>query len=98
MGMIQDWRQAMPLHGAQAAEAFKRLQEWCSPWPGSVPGMDTVSRLALRMYYGKTAEQAIVAEYLYRWHLAILPSDQVLGTRRVNAACSVFGAPHTIGM
>jgi hypothetical protein len=97
MGMIRDWQAAMPLYGEIAQSAFKELREWCDLWPGRVPGMDTVSRLALRIYYGKTVEQAIASEYLYRWNLAVKPFDQCEGGAR-NPAVSVFGVPHTLGM
>lgn len=83
MSMVQDWRKAMPIFGESAKAAYKTLRAWCDPWPGAAPGMDTVSRLALRMFYGKTAEQAVVGEYLYRWNLAL--------------RSPVFGVPHCLG-
>ncbi len=46
--------------------------------------MDTVYRLALRLYYGRSVQDAAAREYLYRWHLAL--------------KSRVFGVPHTLGM
>ena len=60
-------------------------------------GMDSFSALLLRCYYGHTPESAACREYLYRWHLAIKPSDQVLTTSVRNPCVSVFGAPHLLG-
>lgn len=89
---------AYEAHKESAKVAFALLRSWYElPMP-RVPGMDTVIRLAWRIECGKSIEEAAAAEYVYRWHLAVLPSDQLIGSRTVNPAVSIFGAPHTIGM
>ncbi len=70
MSLIQELREAWPLHGDAATKAFALFKEW-APRSTRVPGCDTALRLAYRIYHGKTLEQAAAAEYLYRWHLAI---------------------------
>lgn len=88
-------------HRTEAEAAFRVFADMCGgKAPPRVPGMDTVIRLALRIDCGRTIEEAAGREYLYRWHLAILPPDQCVDGDRLarNAACSCFGTPHTIGM
>ena len=90
-------RAAWPLHRLDAATALDLLYSWCSKPLSRVPGIGTAERLAVRIYRGKSIEQAAAAEYLYRWHLAVKPFDQCGGDTR-NPCCSVFGTPHTIGL
>lgn len=79
MSMIRDLRIAWPLHKEQALAAFALFKSYCAiPLP-AVPGMDTPSRLALRIFYkGCTVEECAAREYLYRWHLAILNQFSIL--------------------
>lgn len=108
MGIIQDWRAALAAHAGEARQAKVLLDSYVTAPLPRVPGMDTMSRLALRIFYGRTIEQAAAREYLYRWNLAILPPDQVIQpdsdrntaywNRRDDRAVSIFGTPHAIGM
>lgn len=92
-------RAAWPLHKEAAREAFALFDSYCaSGMRRRVPGMGTTERLAIRLYAGKTIEEAAAKEYLYRWYLAIKAPDQCIDTCVRNACCSVFGTPHTIGM
>lgn len=85
MSMIQDLRTAWPIHEKGAKEAYSLFVTHCDgKAPCRVPGMDTVYRLALRLHYGRTIQEAAAREYLYRWNLAL------------KSRC--FGVPHTIGM
>lgn len=98
--LIETLRAAWPLHKADAATAFDLFSSYCSDgMRRRVPGIGTTERLAVRLYAGKSIEEAAAAEYLYRWHLAIKAPDQCMlphnSTR--NPVCSVFGTPHTIG-
>jgi hypothetical protein len=86
---IQALRRAWPVHQGEAEEALAMFRTYTASLLPRVPGMDTVLRLALRLYYGATIEQAAAREYLYRWHLALIPSPSCAG---------VFGVPHTLGM
>ena len=104
--MIQALRNAWPIHKEGAKAAFDLFDSWCADGMRSrVPGMGTTERLALRLYYGKTVEEAAAAEYVYRWRLAIKAPDQCGATgphdwsdRNPRACLSIFGAPHLIGM
>jgi hypothetical protein len=96
--LMEALRAAWLVHGEYVSRVLMpELMTW---WQGPivhVPGMGTNARLALRLHNGKTPEEALAAEYLYRWHLAVKPFDQCEGATR-NPAVSIFGAPHTIGM
>lgn len=85
-------------HRDAANAAHELFRSYCPLNPPPVPGMDTAIRLAWRIKCGCSIEEAAGREYLYRWNLAIKPSDQVLGAGTVDPACSIFGVPHTIGM
>jgi hypothetical protein len=91
---------AWPIHKESAAAAFALFDEWCGPHTQRrrVPGMGTVERLAIRLYHGKTVEEAAAKEYLYRWALAIKTPDQCIGHSVRNPCATAFGAPHAIGM
>ena len=80
-----------------AHDAYVLFLEYYPDAP-RVPGCSTVIRLAWRIECGRNVEEAAAAEYLYRWRLAIKPSDQVLNTSVRNPCVSVFGTPHAIGM
>lgn len=86
-------------HKAEARVAFALLNSYYA-WPiPRVPGMDTVIRLSWRIKNGASVEEAAAKEYVYRWHLAVLPADQAVGDFNViNPPVSIFGTPHTIGM
>lgn len=85
MGMVQDLRQAWPIFETDAREAYALFVDHCQGVaPIRVPGMDTLYRLALRRFYGKTIEEAAAREYAYRWFLAL--------------RSRTFGVPHTLGM
>lgn len=92
-------REFQRVYLAHKVEAEKAYALFLDHYPDAprVPGMDTVCRLAWRIAHGKTAEQSAAREYVYRWGLAIKPFDQCEGNTR-NPACSIFGAPHTIGL
>lgn len=100
--LSQALQKAWPLHKEGAAKALELFDSYCgeATQRRRVPGMGTTERLALRLYAGKSIEEAAAREYLYRWQLAIKAPDQCMlpynSTR--NPVCSVFGAPHTIGM
>lgn len=53
-----------------------------------VPGADTTTRMAERIGFGLTPEQAAAREYLYRWNLALVPSPRNAG---------IFGVIHPLG-
>jgi hypothetical protein len=84
MSVVTDLREAWPIHEAGARKAYALFIEHCGAAPCRVPGMDTVYRLALRLHYGRTVEEAAAREYLYRWNLAL--------------RSPVFGVPHTLGV
>lgn len=101
MTNIQMLREAWPAQKDNAALAFDLFDSWCSSgMRRRVPGMGTTERLAIRLHFGKSIEQAAAAEYVYRWHLAIKAPDQCMmpynSTR--DPVCSIFGTPHTIGL
>ena len=75
--------EAMGEHEAMAREAFDLLQSWTRPVP-RVPGCDTVMRLSVRLWIGRSLHNAAAQEYLYRWRLALRSPG--------------FGVPHEIGM
>lgn len=96
--IIQTARAATARHGLEAHRALTLLRSWYSlPMP-RVPGMDTYTRLAIRIHEGRSIEQAAAREYLYRWRLAIKAPDQCIGAGTRNPCVSGFGAPHPIGM
>lgn len=84
MSVMQDARIAYGVYRPQAEQAERILTDWCGRRLERVPGMDTVIRLAYRLYCGRTIEEAAGREYLYRWHLAL--------------QSPVFGVPHPIGL
>jgi hypothetical protein len=85
MSTIQDLREAWPIYENDAVLAYRLLVDHCEGVaPIRVPGMDTLYRLALRRFYGRTVEEAAAREYVYRWFLAL--------------RSPVFGVPHTLGM
>lgn len=85
MSIIQDLRAAWPVFETDARKAYALFVDHCEGVaPIRVPGMDTLYRLALRRYYGRSVEEAAAREYLYRWNLAL--------------RSHVFGVPHTLGM
>jgi hypothetical protein len=99
MTSIETLRAAWPIHKLDAGKAFDLFASYCSEYGRRrVPGMGTTERLAIRLYAGKSIEEAAAAEYLYRWHLAIKAPDQCLVDTVRNPVCSVFGTPHTIGL
>ncbi len=80
--LVDDWRRAIVERAQEATQAeaiFLRLVGHGLP---RVPGMGTWDRLAMRCLYGLTPEDAALAEYRYRWALAL--------TSRT------FGVPHAI--
>lgn len=99
-------RNAEDAHNLSAQFAFETFRGYCNGrLPPRVPGMDTFTRLAIRIANGKTAEEAAAAEYVYRWHLAIKAPDQCGATggrdwrdRRSDACVPIFGTPHLVGM
>ncbi len=99
-------RAAWPVHKVDAIKARDLFDSWCSDtMRRRVPGMGTTERLAVRLYLGRTVEEAAAREYLYRWSLAIKAPDQCNATgthdwrsSRPDACVSIFGTPHTIGM
>lgn len=72
------WRDYKP----EALQAEALLNSW-GDFP-RVPGMDTALRLAHRLAFGRSVEEAAAREYVYRWNLAL--------------RSPIFGVPHTIGM
>ena len=84
MSLVRDFREAWARHEHDARAAYPRFRAMLA-WPlPARPGMDTHASLALRMFYGKTADEAVAREYLYRWGLAL--------------SSPIFGVPHTLGM
>lgn len=85
MSIISDLREAWPVQEENAKAAYAQFVAHCEGVaPCRVPGMDTVYRLALRIHYGRTIEQAAAREYVYRWNLAL--------------RSRTFGVPHPFGM
>jgi hypothetical protein len=95
---MNQYLQAYHDHRDAAKFAQSILLSWYSWKVPRVPGMDTVIRLARRIALGKSAQEAAASEYVYRWHLAIKPGDQVISVGTRNPCASIFGAPHTIGL
>ncbi len=99
--LLSRYAVAYQTYKEEAGQAHQLLKSWCA-WPlPRVPGMDTVIRLAWRMAHGRTIEEAAAREYVYRWHLAIKPFDQIDGAGGyvgTGPACSIFGTPHTLGL
>lgn len=92
-------RKAWPIHKVGAEAAFNLFDSYCADgYRRRVPGMGTTERLAVRLYCGRTVEEAAAREYLYRWNLAVKTFDQCDSDSVRNPACSIFGTPHTIGM
>ncbi len=89
--------QAFERNKVAAQEAYALFSEYYPDAP-RVPGCSTVIRLAWRIDCGRSVQEAAAAEYLYRWNLAVKPFDQCDSDCVRNPACSIFGAPHTIGM
>lgn len=81
---IETCRDAWRNHEPEAREAYKLFVANCGSKPCRVPGMDTVWRLAVRIASGQSVENAALAEYLYRWNLAL--------------RSPIFGVPHTLGL
>lgn len=85
MTLIEECRVAMRDHLLEAETAYSLYKSHCeNRVPIRVPGMDTIIRLARRIYLGSTPERAAASEYLYRWNLAL--------------RSPIFGAPHSLGM
>lgn len=85
MSIIQDLRAAWPIYEQDAKRAYEIFVDHCEGVkPIRVPGMDTLYRLALRLSYGRSIEEAAAREYVYRWNLAL--------------RSPVFGVPHTLGL
>lgn len=82
--LVEDARLARRLHLPEAQAASALFRSWCDHKLRGVPGLDTTTRLALRIYYGRTPENAAAREYIYRWSLAL--------------KSPVFDAPHTLGL
>lgn len=76
-------KDAMTDHATDARKADALWRGWCSEKMPRVPGCDTVYRLAVRLWVGRTAEDAAAQEYLYRWSLAL--------------QSRTFGVPHLLG-
>lgn len=96
---MHKYAQAYRDHKSEAESAFALYRAHCNGQvPPRVPGMDTVIRLAWRIACGRSIEEAAAKEYVYRWNLAIKPSDQVLNTACLDPCVSIFGTPHTIGL
>ena len=92
MNFIETVRGAYDAHNLSAECAYELYVRLCrAAPPPRVPGMDTVLRLAVRIGAGHTVQEAAVAEYLYRWRLAIGRADET------NRPWRVFGAPHILG-
>lgn len=82
MSVLEQIRLAWPKRQVEAVTAMDLLQTW-GDFP-RVPGMDTVIRLAVRIEFGQSLEQAAAREYCYRWELAL--------------RSPIFGVPHTLGL
>ncbi len=83
---------------AKAGEAVDLVTDWLGSL-SRMPGADTATRCAHRIYHGMTASEAAIAEYLYRWHL---PLNQWINHTEAKARSRpVTGAwpvPHLIGL
>lgn len=75
---------AMRDHGKDAYKADAIWRDWCSHAMPRVPGCDTVYRIAVRLWMGRSIQEAAAQEYLYRWSLAL--------------QSRTFGVPHTLGL
>lgn len=76
------------LHKDAAERAYVHFLDLYPNAP-RVPGCSTVIRLAQRIAAGRSEQEAAAREYLYRWHLALIPSPRNAG---------LFGVPHALGM
>lgn len=97
MTLLSDWRTAMAADKGEAVKAFDLYQSWLLCKSVRVPGMDTCSRLAIRIHvYSRTIEEAAAREYLYRWNLTI---DQMnnQGTAGRAGPFQDHYAPHLLG-
>lgn len=87
---------------AEAATARAAVAEWCDLV--KMPGADTTTRLAHRIYHGMSAEQAAVAEYLYRWALPLrqwisfAETDKPHLRHGCRTMTGAWPVPHLIGM
>ena len=79
---LQIYREARRTHAAEAHQALALLESW-GDFSGRI-GMDTFTSLAGRIALGRTIEDAVAREYLYRWALAL--------------RSPIFGVPHTLGL
>lgn len=80
--LVQQWRRSIVEYKSIVAEALRLYRTWWALPIIGVPGMDTFSRLAIRIDQGRTSEEAAAHEYIYRWKLAL--------------QSPVFGAPHAL--
>jgi hypothetical protein len=68
-----------------AEQAYALFVKHCEGIPPCrAPGMDTVIRLASRIGFGRSIEEAAAREYCYRWSLAL--------------KSPIFGVPHALGL
>ncbi len=77
-------REAMAAHEQEARAADALWRSWCVVKMPRVPGCDTVYRIAVRIWCGRSVEEAAALEYAYRWSLAV--------------QSRTFGVPHPMGM
>jgi len=68
----------------EAEIAMDRFEDMTGHQLPRVPGCDTVIRLAWRMECGRTLQESVAREYIYRWSLAL--------------QSPIFGVPHALGM
>lgn len=102
--LIQDVRAALanPDIVRAASEARAMVAQWCDL--PRLPGMDTHTRLAVRIYHGRTVEQAAAREYLYRWSLPLLQwinhaeTDRPRSRHGCRSVTGAWSVPHLIGM
>lgn len=102
--LIQDIRAALssPAIVRAASEARAMVAEWCDL--PKLPAMDTHTRLAVRIYHGRTVEQAAAREYLYRWALPLnqwinhAETDRPGCRHGCRTATGAWPVPHLIGL
>lgn len=81
----------------EARAAMGIFRSYCAEPLPRVPGCDTVLRLAVRIYQGRTIEEAAAAEYTYRWQLALGSEINRLESRSRSRG-NVWGFPHAFGL
>ncbi|TAJ74140.1 MAG: hypothetical protein EPO45_17220 [Sphingobium sp.] len=91
---------ADPETRVRAEAALRIFGSYCSQPMHRIPGCDTVIRLAIRIYQGKSIEEAAAREYSYRWHLfldAWINHTETRSRSYCDHGPVIWQAPHLVG-